>query len=47
MKSPMYGAFCAWSIATEDSWTADTLGPSADPNFWYISYHGRLYVFKR
>jgi hypothetical protein len=41
---PAYGGFCAWGIGEESWWTAETLGPNANPNVWKI-LDGRLYVF--
>lgn len=37
---PAWGGFCAWGIAEEYepdySWSAEQLGPYADPNIWQI-----------
>lgn len=33
---PQYGGFCSWGIAEEEWWTADTLGPNANPDVWEV-----------
>lgn len=42
--APQWGGFCAYGIAEEDWWTADSLGPHADPDVWEI-IDDKLYVF--
>ncbi|CAB1096374.1 unnamed protein product [Ectocarpus sp. CCAP 1310/34] len=43
---PQWGGFCSWGISREDWWTADELGPPADPNQWLITNDGGLHFFR-
>lgn len=44
---PAWGGFCSWGISEEDWWTAENLGPQADPNMWLITDDGILHFFRR
>ena len=44
---PAWGGFCSWGISREDWWTAETLGPDTDPNYWVITDDGVLHFFRR
>ncbi|CAN0059885.1 unnamed protein product [Ascophyllum nodosum] len=43
---PAWGGFCSWGISREDWWTAETLGPDTDPNYWVITDDGVLHFFR-
>ncbi|CAM9878627.1 unnamed protein product, partial [Choristocarpus tenellus] len=42
--APQYGSFCSWGISNENWWSADFLGPFADPGSWMVA-DDKLYLF--